>query len=78
MNHLCLGLLLLGGKSVSLLVDALLSPLAGSLGLCALGIHLLSELLLAGLFGLGLVDLQREFVSSLLLARGRVACNCDC
>lgn len=55
--HLCLGLLVLGGEGIPLLVDTLQSPLAGSLGLCTLGVHLLSELGLAGLLGLGLVDL---------------------
>jgi len=49
-------------KSVALLLEPVLSPLAGSLGLGALGVHLLLEDTLTGLLGLGLVDLyQCEF-----------------
>jgi hypothetical protein len=58
-NLLLLGglLLFLAGKSVPLLLHTLLSPLAGSLGLRTLGVHLVLEGLLAGSLGLGLVDL---------------------
>jgi len=51
-------LLLLALDGSTLVLDALLSPLAGSLGLRTLGIHLLLELGLAGSLGLGLVNLQ--------------------
>lgn len=57
-NLLLLGRLVLASKSVSLGVDTLLSPLAGSLGLRTLGVHLLLEGTLALCLGLGLVDLQ--------------------
>jgi hypothetical protein len=60
-NETLLFLLLLGEvseKLVALLLDPLLSPLAGSLGLGTLGIHLLLEDALTGLLGLGLVDLD--------------------
>lgn len=50
-------LLLLAGDGSTLVLHALLSPLAGSLGLRALGVHLLLELGLAGSLGLGLVNL---------------------
>jgi len=60
MNRLRLLLLVVGGECVPLLVDTLDPPLAGSLGLCTLGIHLLPELELTGLLGLGLVDLYRR------------------
>ena len=50
--------LVVARKLVPLGLDALLSPLAGGLGLGALGVHLLLDLLLALLLGLGLVDLQ--------------------
>ena len=53
-----LGRLLLAGESRTLVLHTLLPPLAGSLGLRALGVHLLLELALAGGLGLGLVDLQ--------------------
>jgi hypothetical protein len=59
-NETLLFLLLLGEVSeelVALLQDPLLSPLAGSLGLGTLGIHLLLEDALTSLLGLGLVDL---------------------
>ena len=56
-RHLCLGLLLLGGESVSLLLDTLVAALAGGLGLGTLGVHLLLELGLTSLLGLSLVDL---------------------
>lgn len=48
-----------------LLGDSLLATLASSLGLLSLGVHLLLEDTLAGLLGLGLVDLrkQSEFMS---------------
>ena len=62
-------LLLLAGKSVPLGGNTLLSPLAGSLGLCALGVHLCLELLLTGLLGLGLVDLRRLSVCCAVMAR---------
>jgi hypothetical protein len=42
---------------LSLGLNTLLSPLAGSLGLCALGVHLLLEQTLTLLLGLGLVNL---------------------
>lgn len=58
MNDLRLGLLLLlASKSVPLRREALLSPLACSLGLGTLGIHLLLDNVLASLLGLGLVNL---------------------
>jgi hypothetical protein len=50
-------LLLLALDGSTLVLDALLSPLAGGLGLGALGVHLLLELALAGGLGLGLVNL---------------------
>lgn len=53
-SHLCLVSAL---QSSALLLHALLPPLAGGLGLRALGVHLLLEDPLAGLLGLGLVDL---------------------
>jgi hypothetical protein len=62
--HLCLGLgllFLLALQRLPLSGDSLLSPLAGSLGLCTLGVHLVLEDLLALLLGLGTVDL--EYVS---------------
>ena len=49
--------LVLANELLSLLLDALLSPLAGGLGLRALGVHLGLQSLLALLLGLGLVDL---------------------
>ena len=52
-------LLLLALDGSTLVLDALLSPLAGGLGLRALGVHLLLELGLAGGLSLGLVNLQR-------------------
>ena len=52
-----LGSLLLALDGSTLVLDALLSPLAGGLGLGALGVHLLLELALAGSLGLGLVNL---------------------
>ncbi len=51
--------LILAGQSVPLRLDALLSSLAGSLGLGTFGIHLLLERSLAGSFGFGFVDLKR-------------------
>lgn len=51
------GLLVVAGHRLPLLLDALLSPLAGGLGLRTLGVHLLLEGLLALGLGLGLVDL---------------------
>lgn len=51
--------LLLGHKSLPLGRDTLLPPLAGSLGLGTLGVHLLLEDPLTLLLGLGLVDLQK-------------------
>lgn len=50
-------LLLLASDSSTLVLDALLSPLAGGLGLRALGVHLLLELGLASGLSLGLVNL---------------------
>lgn len=50
-------LLLLALDGSTLVLDALLSPLAGGLGLGALGVHLLLELALAGSLGLSLVNL---------------------
>ena len=57
--RLCLGLLflLLALQRLSLGLHTLLSPLAGSLGLSTLGVHLVLEDLLTRLLGLGLVDL---------------------
>ena len=54
-----LGSLLLALDGSTLVLDALLSPLAGGLGLRTLGVHLLLELGLAGGLSLGLVNLQR-------------------
>ena len=51
--------LVLASKLVALGLDTLLSPLARGLGLGTLGVHLLLELDLTGLLGLGLVDLYR-------------------
>ncbi len=51
-------LLVLASESRTLVLHALLSPLAGSLGLRALGVHLLLELVLTGGLSLGLVDLE--------------------
>ena len=56
--------LLLARHLVPLGLDALLSPLARRLGLCALGVHLVLDLLLTLLLGLGLVDLQTMNLSS--------------
>jgi hypothetical protein len=53
-------LLLLALDGSTLVLDALLSPLAGSLGLRTLGVHLLLELGLAGGLGLGLVNLHES------------------
>ena len=50
-------LLLLALEGSTLVLDTLLSPLAGGLGLGALGVHLLLELALAGGLSLGLVNL---------------------
>jgi hypothetical protein len=50
-------LLLLALDSSALVLHTLLSPLAGSLGLRTLGVHLLLELGLAGSLSLGLVNL---------------------
>ena len=52
-------LLLLALDGSTLVLHALLSPLAGGLGLGTLGVHLLLELGLAGGLSLGLVNLQR-------------------
>lgn len=52
-------LLLLASDGSTLVLDALLSPLAGGLGLRALGVHLLLELGLASGLSLGLVDLWK-------------------
>lgn len=52
-----LGIRVVAGKRVPLRVHALLSPLAGGLRLRTLGVHLLLQLLLTLLLGLGLVDL---------------------
>ena len=53
-------LLLLALDGSTLVLDALLSPLAGGLGLGALGVHLLLELALAGGLSLGLVNLWKR------------------
>ena len=53
-----LGSLLLALDGSTLVLDALLSPLAGGLGLRTLGVHLLLDGPVAGLLGLGLVDLR--------------------
>jgi hypothetical protein len=59
LSRLCLLLLLVvGSESGLLLLDTLLSALAGGLGLGTLGVHLLLELGLTGLLGLSLVDLS--------------------
>jgi hypothetical protein len=50
-------LLLLALDGSALVLDTLLSPLAGGLGLGTLGVHLLLELGLAGGLSLGLVNL---------------------
>ena len=56
--HLCLSLfLLLTSQRLSLGLNALLSPLTGSLGLRTLGVHLVLDLSLTRLLGFGLVDL---------------------
>ena len=47
-------------ESVPLRVHTLLSPLAGSLGLCTLGVHLFLQDALTLLLGLGLVDLKNS------------------
>lgn len=49
-------------ESISLRCDALLSPLAGSLGPGSFGIHLLLEDTLTMFLGLGLVDLQHTVI----------------
>ena len=51
------GWLVLADQGLSLGLDTLLSPLAGSLGLRTLGVHLGLESLLTLLLGLGLVNL---------------------
>lgn len=58
--------LVLASESSTLLLHALLPPLAGGLGLRTLGVHLLLQDPLAGLLGLGLVDLGE---SQFLLGR---------
>lgn len=57
--HLLLGLLLLvaANQSVALLLNTLLSSLAGGLGLRTLGVHFVLKDSLALLLGLGLVNL---------------------
>ena len=56
-NCLGLSLVVVAGQLLPLLLHTLLSPLARSLGLRTLSIHLLLERTLALLLGLGLVDL---------------------
>lgn len=57
--YLCLGLglLVLSSQCLPLSSNSLLSPLAGGLGLCTLGVHLVLEDLLALFLSLGSVDL---------------------
>jgi len=63
-NLLRLGLFLLTELSSSLGDNSFLLSLTGSLGLSALGIHLVLDISLTRLFGLGLVDVlnQRSLV----------------
>lgn len=56
-------LLLVAQLSLALLLDTLLPPLASRLGLRTLGVHLLLDDPLAGLLGLGLVDLRCALVT---------------
>ena len=58
-------LLLLALDGSTLVLDALLSPLAGGLGLRTLGVHLFLDSPLAGLLSLGLVDLWCMLVAEL-------------
>ena len=60
--HLCLDSLSLALQLLPLGLLALQSPLAGSLGLSTLGVHLVLENLLTRLLSLGLVDLSRMSV----------------
>jgi hypothetical protein len=53
-------LLVLARKRSPLLLHTLLSPLASRLGLRTLCVHLLLEMPLTGLLGLGLVDLMNS------------------
>jgi len=57
-TNLLLLLLVVRSKSQPLLGDTLLSPLAGGLGLCTLGVHLLLDDSLASGLSLSLVDLK--------------------
>lgn len=57
-TNLVLLLLVVRSKSQPLLGDTLLSPLAGGLGLCTLGVHLLLDNSLTGGLSLGLVNLR--------------------
>ena len=65
LSRLCLLLLVVGSESESLLLDTLLSALAGGLGLGTLGVHLLLEDPLTCLLSLGLVDLWCMLVAEL-------------
>lgn len=58
--------LILASESVSLGLDALLSPLTSRLGLCTFGIHLFLEDPLTLLLGLGLVNLDELVVAHVL------------
>lgn len=53
-------LLVSSKRCIPLLLDTLQLPVAGSLGLVALGLHLLLQDTLTLLLGLGLVDLMRQ------------------
>ena len=67
-THLCLGLgLLFASQRLSLRLDPLLSPLAGSLGLCTLGVHFVLDDLLTLSLSFGLVDLHRISINSILI-----------
>lgn len=53
------GLLLLAELCLLLGRRSLLLPLAGGLGLCTLGVHLVLDVLLSGCLSLGLVNLNK-------------------
>lgn len=78
LSRLCLLLLLVvGSKSGLLLLDTLLSALAGGLGLGTLGVHLLLELGLTGLLGLSLMDLSNMLEESGYAKVGRAGRTCS-
>lgn len=64
--------LLLAQQSISLCCHSLLLSLACGLGLGTLGVHLLLELGLTGLLGLGTVDLYNGLASLLSSRRGAI------